>query len=687
MIGTVNDIHQVNADEINHSTNYNSNSSSSTKMISFARKAKLLEQVPEMTMTTRKTTTITMETRTGRLASSPTAKAGKQREGGRPLRTTTKIMCKGKRRWLFLGTALTTTFLSSFLLWEISVTAFMEEGRGMVGRYPPSPLQQQQQHEQRRSICNNGYGTSGRRHDSNTFISITMASWPSPSQRTAKTALAASEKKKDGSSASDNSKSSLENDGSSDSDSTAFSITSFFKQDRGNREDSSLDSSQRNSQMTQKDGTDGEEKSWSLPIVGRLFSKNDDDDNNTTDKDEDEDSSSSSSRVRSAFSRYMQTRRLRKDAEALREEVLRQEEERQRQLEAQRKIVEEAKKRMGVATGVVRENRQAEVKRQVDILRQIEAQKVVDSRWLEKAQKRQQEQQQQRRQQELLLQPKATAKPGEKTPKKSSSSSGSSSARRRTALVSDGPPIKSKQKERSVESDSDSKKTNDSSPLSRRLDVMSAAQKFVSGFFDSEEEWIVVAPKTRISPGEIVPLTVAGIDLLLVASKDGSALHCIANSCPHLGTPLETGTLERLPIESPQYMVSDTSALDGNATTIKSKDVIAGQGGGGVVGVSPTAGVSFFQENDISRMLKEDGCEDCIVCPLHRTAFALESGEVRGEWCPYPPVIGKLTGAIKQRSSLAVFDVRTKGKNIEVRLNTPVVIEPEEGKNGRTKAS
>ena len=83
---------------------------------------------------------------------------------------------------------------------------------------------------------------------------------------------------------------------------------------------------------------------------------------------------------------------------------------------------------------------------------------------------------------------------------------------------------------------------------------------------------------------------------------------------------------------------------------------------------------SFFKETDISRMLKEDGCEDCIVCPLHKTAFALKSGEVRGEWCPYPPVIGKLTGAVKGQSNLPVFDVRTRGKNIEVRLNTPVEI-------------
>ena len=86
---------------------------------------------------------------------------------------------------------------------------------------------------------------------------------------------------------------------------------------------------------------------------------------------------------------------------------------------------------------------------------------------------------------------------------------------------------------------------------------------------------------------------------------------------------------------------------------------------------SAVNGSTGFQENDIANLLAQDGCENCIVCPLHKTAFALESGEVRGEWCPYPPVLGKVMGTVKDRDTLPVFDVRTRGKNIEVRLNTP----------------
>jgi nitrite reductase/ring-hydroxylating ferredoxin subunit len=157
------------------------------------------------------------------------------------------------------------------------------------------------------------------------------------------------------------------------------------------------------------------------------------------------------------------------------------------------------------------------------------------------------------------------------------------------------------------------------------LNPLSGAQRLFSGLwevaFGKQDQWVVAFPKSRIDPGEIVPINIAGIDLLVVASRDGRKVYCIANSCSHLGTPLETGVLQRRKSDRP---VPD----------------------------SP------------------DGCEECIVCPLHQTAFALETGEVNGEWCPYPPVLGKMMGAVKAKSPVAVFDIRTRGKNIEVKINS-----------------
>lgn len=186
--------------------------------------------------------------------------------------------------------------------------------------------------------------------------------------------------------------------------------------------------------------------------------------------------------------------------------------------------------------------------------------------------------------------------------------------------------------------DTDKKKNEE--PDKNISSVFSSVQRFFGGTFTSnnQEQWVPVFPKTRLSPGEIVPATIGGIDLLVIASKDGRKLYCIANSCSHLGTPLETGKIVRLPVEGSEG-TEDTSRQP-------------------------------FTETEVSAILQQDGLEDCIVCPLHRTAFALKSGEVRGEWCPYPPVVGKLVGTVKQPTGVATFDIRTKGKQIEVRINS-----------------
>jgi nitrite reductase/ring-hydroxylating ferredoxin subunit len=187
-----------------------------------------------------------------------------------------------------------------------------------------------------------------------------------------------------------------------------------------------------------------------------------------------------------------------------------------------------------------------------------------------------------------------------------------------------------------------------SNPLSTIQKLFGLPRSDPFGKTAEKEDWYPVFPKTRIMPGEIKPVTVRGLDLLVVASTDNKSLYCIANSCPHLGTPLETGRLTRMPTEAKSSLASSTepTGLKTNLTGM------------------------LLSETDVSNILSQDGCEDCIVCPLHHTAFALKSGEVRGEWCPYPPVLGAIMGTVKPKTSAAVFDVRTRGKNVEVRLNS-----------------
>lgn len=155
---------------------------------------------------------------------------------------------------------------------------------------------------------------------------------------------------------------------------------------------------------------------------------------------------------------------------------------------------------------------------------------------------------------------------------------------------------------------------------------MMGTQKLISNVWEStigsRDQWVFALRKRRIDPGEVVPVNVAGLDLLIIASRKGDKIYCVANSCSHLGTPLETGPLQRRKANRP----TDSS----------------------------------------------DGCEDCIVCPLHQTAFSVETGEVNGPWCPYPPVIGNIMGTVKEKSPIVTFDIRTRGKNIEVKLNSRI---------------
>lgn len=86
-----------------------------------------------------------------------------------------------------------------------------------------------------------------------------------------------------------------------------------------------------------------------------------------------------------------------------------------------------------------------------------------------------------------------------------------------------------------------------------------------------------------VAAGDLVPVEVDGLAVLVAADLDGK-IFAIANSCPHLGTPLENG----------RYCL-DVVLL-----------------------------FSFISE---SQFLPRLGEGSTIVCPLHKTAFSLESGE------------------------------------------------------------
>jgi nitrite reductase/ring-hydroxylating ferredoxin subunit len=58
----------------------------------------------------------------------------------------------------------------------------------------------------------------------------------------------------------------------------------------------------------------------------------------------------------------------------------------------------------------------------------------------------------------------------------------------------------------------------------------------------------------------------------------------------------------------------------------------------------------------------EDGA---IICPWHRSAFDLRTGDVK-EWTPWPPAIGKVFGMVSSQKALSVFPVRVEEESIWV---------------------
>ncbi len=60
--------------------------------------------------------------------------------------------------------------------------------------------------------------------------------------------------------------------------------------------------------------------------------------------------------------------------------------------------------------------------------------------------------------------------------------------------------------------------------------------------------------------------------------------------------------------------------------------------------------------------LTDDGA---IICPFHRSAFDLRTGDVK-DWAPWPPAVGSVLGALRRERALPVFPVKVEDGRIWV---------------------
>lgn len=57
-------------------------------------------------------------------------------------------------------------------------------------------------------------------------------------------------------------------------------------------------------------------------------------------------------------------------------------------------------------------------------------------------------------------------------------------------------------------------------------------------------------------------------------------------------------------------------------------------------------------------LLKGKITDDCaIICPFHKSAFDLETGDVK-DWSPWPPVVGNVLGKISREKTLKVYPTK-----------------------------
>ncbi len=60
--------------------------------------------------------------------------------------------------------------------------------------------------------------------------------------------------------------------------------------------------------------------------------------------------------------------------------------------------------------------------------------------------------------------------------------------------------------------------------------------------------------------------------------------------------------------------------------------------------------------------------DNALVCPWHRSAFDLHSGDVKS-WSPWPPGVGKVLGCLSREKALPKFETKVEEGVIWVKPN------------------
>ncbi|MGC8837870.1 MAG: Rieske (2Fe-2S) protein [Anaerolineae bacterium] len=119
-----------------------------------------------------------------------------------------------------------------------------------------------------------------------------------------------------------------------------------------------------------------------------------------------------------------------------------------------------------------------------------------------------------------------------------------------------------------------------------------------------EATWIDLLPAADLPEGARRVVRARGQDVLLL--RQGGQVYAVAARCPHMGAPLDRGT------------------------------------------VTP---------------------EGSLVCPWHHSAFNLRTGDVEA-WTPWPPAVGRVLGVLRRERALPVFPVQEEAGRIWIRLES-----------------